>query len=283
MQLDSLHQAQQPSALVLCPLQQAVADRAQVHRQVLRFPVVDDLLARNLLHQLRRRPLRLIRRAHHRQQLLGEEGLAAAPVQHRIEGTCRIGHLAGQPLEQGSSLLALQAAEFYRMADVEGGAVVAADEVVRGGHPEETEAQALVGRVFAAAFVQRADHAEEAVGVELQAEQVVDFLHEDHDRRRDLRQQDLVDELREAVHRAQSLHAALLPPAAEGHRLRQAQIFDQPLERARIPLLFRGRGAAGLGIDHGTHHPLLPEPLHRAHPQAGFAHLPAVEHEAGVA
>jgi hypothetical protein len=40
------------------------------------------------------------------------------------------------------------------------------------------------------------------------------------------------------------LHAGFSPPGTEGHRLRQIQILDQPLERARIPLLLRWRGSA---------------------------------------
>ena len=111
------------------------------------------------------------------------------------------------------------------MADVKGGAIRITNQIVGSGDTKKAEAEALIGRMFVAAFVQRTDQAKEAIGIELQAQQIVHLLHEDHDRRLDARQQDLVDEFLEAVHRAQHLHAALLPPAAEGQRLRQAEIL----------------------------------------------------------
>ena len=140
--------------------------------------------------------------AHQGQKLLGEKGLAAAPVQHRIQHPGGIGHLSVQARQQRFSLLALQATELHRVADVEGGSVGAADQVVGGSDAQKTKGESLVGGMLSPALVQRADQAEKAIGIERQTQQVVDLLHKKHNRRRDARQQDLIDELPEALHRA---------------------------------------------------------------------------------
>ena len=182
---DLLHLTQQPPLAPLVALQQPVADRPEVGRHILRFPVLDDLSAADLLDQGLSRgaisPAAAGGLRHQLQEFLSQKWLAAAPVQHSLQHRLGFPHAATQSSQQRPSFLQQEACHLHGMTDIEGGALLTANQVVGGGHAKETEREPLVGLLFTALLVERANQTEEAIRVEGEAEQIIHLLHEDHD------------------------------------------------------------------------------------------------------
>ena len=252
-------------------------------RSVVGLPIGQHPPAHHLRHPGLRARFSLWLLQQQGQELLGEKGLAAAPLHHGRQCRLRLRHPALQPRQEGPGLRHGEAAQLHRVIDIECAAALPADQVVRSGHPQKGKAEAPVHRLIRPPLVQGTNQRKETIGAELQAEQAVYLLHKDHQRRvAGGRQQVAVDELEKPLHRAQG---RIRPgaPAAVGEPFLQVEILDQPFHRARIPLVLRHRSAPTLGVDHGAEPARRPQPLHRPHLQAGFAHLAAVEHRAGFA
>ena len=227
-----------------------------------------------------RLPLRFLQQK--RKELLGEEGLAATPVHHGCQGGLRLRHPALQPRQQGPGFRQREATQLHRMVDVEGAAARSANQVVGRGNTQKGKAEPPIDWLIRPPFVEGTDQGEEAIGAEIKAEKVVHLLHKNHQRHvAGGRQKDAVDELEKPLHRAQS-YVRPLAPLAVGNSLLQIEILNQPFHRARIPLLLGHRGAPFLRVDHGAESARCPQPFHRPHLEAGFAHLAAVEHRAGL-